>query len=274
MPESCNNWGDWIAPAGDQHLARRERAPRRPVLAVLHTRRARAFGQYTRGERVGRHDEVGSLHRGAQIRDRGAAPQPAPRRALVVAQSLLTRTVEVVVARDAYRLPRREECVPERVPVPDVRYRQRPPRTVPFVLAARLIFRLAKVRQALRVAPPGIAEVAPVVEVLALPADVDQTVDRAGAAEDTPSRNLDVPVVHPRLRLGLEHPVDLAVEHDLAETDRHVDPGIAVAPAGLEEQHAMRAGLGQAVGQHAPGRARADDDVVVGIAHGPSSVPM
>ena len=64
------------------------------------------------------------------------------------------------------------------------------------------------------------------------------------------------------LRLRLVEPVDPAVGEQLAVAERDVDPEMAVVPAGLEQQHAMAARGGQAVGQHAAGGAGADDDVV------------
>ena len=41
-----------------------------------------------------------------------------------------------------------------------------------------------------------------------------------------------------------------------------MNPNVAVASAGFQEQHAMAAGSGETVGQNAAGRAGADDDIV------------
>ena len=65
-----------------------------------------------------------------QVRDRRAAAPAAPRRALVVADPLLPRAVEIVVARDADRLAGGEERVSERMPILDVRYRERAARAL------------------------------------------------------------------------------------------------------------------------------------------------
>ena len=64
---------------------------------------------------------------------------------------------------------------------------------------------------------------------------------------------------------GLEAPVGARVAHQVEVADGDVDPVVVVLAAGLQQQHA-RVGIGrEAVGQQAAGRARADDDVVVGI---------
>src|SRR5688572_27153795 len=129
------------------------------------------------------HLEVGPTHRRTQIGHRGAAAQSLARRALKVADAFLTRPVEIAIAPDAGRLAGFDERVGERMPVLDVRYRQRTADAVPVVRAARLVFRLLEIRQAVRVPPARIAEVPPVVEVFPLAANIKQAVDRARAAE-------------------------------------------------------------------------------------------
>src|SRR5688500_19573935 len=122
------------------------------------------------------HLEVGPTQRRTQIGDRGAAAQSIARRALEIADAFLTLPVEIAIAPDAQRLAGFDERVGERMPVLDVRDRQRTADAVPVVRAARLVFGLLEVRQAVRVAPSGITEIAPVVEVFTLAADIEQTV--------------------------------------------------------------------------------------------------
>ena len=50
--------------------------------------------------------------------------------------------------------------------------------------------------------------------------------------------------------------------HGLEVTDRNMDPRVPVASAGLDKQNAARGVGGEAIGEHATGRARADDYVV------------
>src|SRR5262249_44878402 len=62
-------------------------------------------------------------------------------------------------------------------------------------------------------------------------------------------------------------PVEHVVFVHLAHAERDVDERIEVAPAGFDQQHARGAILAQPVGQHAAGRAGADDHVVVAFLH-------
>ena len=50
--------------------------------------------------------------------------------------------------------------------------------TVEFVGAALLILSLAEIWQHIVIGPPGVAELPPEIEILALAADIDQAVDR------------------------------------------------------------------------------------------------
>ena len=147
----------------------------------------------------------------------------------------------------------------------DIGHRQRPACAVPGIRAAFLVFRLLEVGQDIVIAPAGIAEVFPIVEIFALAANVDQSVNRTRSAEHAPARHLDTPTLHARFGIGLEHPVDVFVEHGFAKAERNMDPRIAIAAAGFQQQHAMPAGFGQAIRQYATGGAGADDDVVVVI---------
>ena len=70
------------------------------------------------------------------------------------------------------------------------------------------------------------------------------------------------------LGLGLVAPVVAGHVHRDREGARHLDEHRAVRAAMLEQEHAVAAVLAQPMGEHATGRAGADDDVVV---HGRTS---
>ena len=110
----------------------------------------------------------------------------------------------------------------------------------------------APARRALRL--PGVV-------VQRAAAHVEHRVHRARAAEALAARDVQRAPVDVRLGLGREVPVELGVEL-VGERGRDLDVGRAVPAAGLEQQHADRRVLGQAVGEHAAGRAGADDHVV------------
>src|SRR5689334_20822937 len=140
--------------------------------------------------------------------------------------------------------------------------RQRATDAVQLVLAPLLILGAAKIRQHVGEAPARIAELAPVIEIFRLPADVQESIDRRRAAQHLAARLDDLTTVKLRLGLGVVEPIVPRVGQQLGEPDRYMDPEIAILAAGFEEQHAMLAARGQAVCQNAPGTARADDDVI------------
>src|SRR5262245_39242521 len=94
-------------------------------------------------------------------------------------------------------------------------------------------------------------------------------VDRGGATEHLSARGFDAAAVEVWLRLGVKAPVEQAPLVQLAHAERHVDERMRVAPTRLEQEHPRCVILAQAIGEHAPGRAGTDDDVVVasGISH-------
>ncbi len=102
----------------------------------------------------------------------------------------------------------------------------------------------------------------PAIVILVLAANVEQAVDRARAAEHLAARLKHLTPVQSRLRFGLVHPVDALVLEQLAIPERHVNPEIGVLRAGFEQQHRILSIGAQAIGEHAPGRPGADDDIV------------
>ncbi len=98
--------------------------------------------------------------------------------------------------------------------------------------------------------------------VARLAAHVDHAVDRRAAAEHAAARVIEGAAIQPGLGLGLEAPIGARIVLRIEIADRHMDPDVIVAAAGLEQQHAD-VGIGrQPVGEHAPGAAGADDDIV------------
>ena len=127
---------------------------------------------------------------------------------------------------------------------------------------------LAEVGQAVAIAPAPGPEAFPLVEVVGVAAHVDEAVDRGGAAEDLAPRAVHAPAVEARLGGGVVAPVVPGAVHRDGERRGHLDEDAAVAAAEFEEQDAGSRILGQARGEDAAGGSGADDDVVVGVAHG------
>ena len=111
---------------------------------------------------------------------------------------------------------------------------------VEFVGAIFLILGLAEIRQHVVIRPAGVAELPPQVEILTLAADVDQPVDRTGAAKSLAARPGDAAVVQFGDRFGFVIPGDLGVVDVAIKAGRNMDPGVAVVAAGFQQQHAVR----------------------------------
>jgi hypothetical protein len=112
---------------------------------------------------------------------------------------------------------------------------------------------------------PAPAGQVPAVEITRHAGEVPGAVDRRRAAQPA-TIGLHF-LAHARLlhrRIGAEIG---RVAHDLHEAAGHLDEGVLVVAAILDQQDAgLRIGA-QAVGQHASGRACANDDVIEKVAH-------
>src|SRR5262249_60651709 len=131
---------------------------------------------------------VGRAARAAEWASARRGPPPGAHRGLVEAGPFLHGAIEIVVARIAALHRRLHIGDGERMAVAQVRDRERPARAVKFIGAALVILRPAEIGQDVAKAPAGVAELAPMVEVFGLPADIDETVDRARPAEDFSAR--------------------------------------------------------------------------------------
>src|SRR5262249_26122660 len=83
------------------------------------------------------------------------------------------------------------------------------------------------------------------------------------AAQHLAAARFDGASVEIGLGLGNKSPVEHVPLVELTHAERDVDVGMPVAPAGFDQQHLGACILAQPVGEHAAGRAGADDDVVV-----------
>jgi hypothetical protein len=140
-----------------------------------------------------------------------------------------------------------------------------------LVFAALLILSLFEIRQHVLIAPADIAELAPLIEILFLAADIDEPVDRARTAQDLAARLDDSAVVELGFGLRLIKPVEFAVAKQLAVSDRDMNPRIAILAARFEQQHAIDARGAQAIGEDTACRAGADNHIIkrAVVAHRP-----
>jgi hypothetical protein len=174
----------------------------------------------------------------------------------------LRRAIKVVIARNTGALRRFNESLAQRMRLADVGDGKRAANAVEVIGAALLILGAPKIGQHIGKAPAGIAELPPMIVVLVLAAHIEQAVDRARSAQHFAARLDDLPVVQLGFRLGLVQPVDFGIVEQLAVAERDVNPDMPVMAAGFEKQYAMAAGFGEPVGEHAAGRAGADDNEI------------
>src|SRR5439155_15360694 len=164
--------------ATQDDLARRPGGVDPALTAEIDADGAAALEQDLLGERLGDDLQVAALHRWAQIADRGRAAPAVARRRLVIADAFLAGAVEIVVARIAHLDRALDEGFADRMVVGHVRHAERATAAVKFVAAARLVLGTPEIGQDVVERPAGVAELAPMIEILGLAADIDHAVDR------------------------------------------------------------------------------------------------
>ncbi len=145
-----------------------------------------------------------------------------------------------------------------------------------LVGAAVIVLVLLEVRQDIVPAPTGEAELAPAVVIGGLAAHIDHAVDRRAAADHPAARIGDGAAVEARLGDGLEHPIGALIADGVEIADGNVEPNPVVTAARFEKQDFGTRIGGKTIGEQAPSRTSADDDVVVGtdVGHGAAPIPF
>ena len=128
---------------------------------------------------------------------------------LQIAEAFLMSTVEVGVARIATSFRRRDEGIGDRIGFLRIGHVEFTIGAMVVVGAALLALALAEIGQDVLVAPADVAELAPVIVILALAADVDETVDRRRAAKDLAAWLFDAAAAGVGVRLRGVEPVHL-----------------------------------------------------------------
>ncbi len=149
-----------------------------PVFPPGHADGALGLQHDALGQRMRDHPQVAPLHRRPQIADRGRATASIARGQMVIPGTLLHPPIEIVVARETKVNRALDERLADRIVFIDLRHRERTAGAMQIVATADLILGAFEVRQHVVERPAGIAELAPVIEILSLAADIDQTVDR------------------------------------------------------------------------------------------------
>ncbi len=133
---------------------------------------------------------------------------------------------------------------------------------VMLVRAAEMAFSALEPRKHVVPRPVAIAERLPQVVVAPLAAHVHHRIDRRAASEHLAARVAEAAAVEARVGLRPEAPVRARIADREEIADGDVDPVPVVLAARFDEQHARLSVPREAIGEHASGAARADDDVV------------
>ena len=186
--------------------------------------------------------------------------------ALGVGDAFLDGAVVVGVARDAELDRALEEGLAQGMAPVEVGDGQAAVATaVGRVAVAEAPLHAPEIGEHVGIAPAAVPHLRPGVVVHALAAVVDVAVDGARPAERLAAGRQDAPSASPLAGLHGVEPVHARAVIGLDEAGGQVDVGVPVAGPGLQHEHGRGAALGEPVCQHAPRRARADDDVIEGV---------
>jgi hypothetical protein len=216
-----------------------------------------------RHQRAGLDAQVLARHRRPQ-KGRGGGGAPAVADGVLAApESLLAGGVVVLRVRNAAGLGGLDPGRVERVCGPGEFRAERTGAAAPGVFAPREGLAPLEIGQHVRIGPAGRTLLRPAIEIGRIAARIGHHIDRGRAAEHLAAAGLDGASVEIGLGLGDKSPVEHSPLVELAHAERNVNVGVPVAPAGFDQQHLGARILAQPVGEHAAGRAGADDDVVV-----------
>src|SRR5262245_6584182 len=176
--------------------------------------------------------------------------------------TLLGRPVEVLIARDACFEARGDESLDELVSERLVANIERPTDPMKLVFSTLLVFRLLEERQDACIVPALAAALAPAIVVCRGATHVNQAVEGAGAAQHLAARLVGNAIVEAGDRFALEFPIVAGMGEELVIAERYMNPGVAIAPPGLEQQHRVTARLGKPCRHRAARRPRARDDII------------
>jgi hypothetical protein len=135
--------------------------------------------------------------------------------------------------------------------------------TMILALAAPITLVAPEIGQHVAIAPAHGAQTLPVVETLILAANEDQAIDRRRAAQHAAARPDDGAAARDLARFGGEQAGEPLVVDGSVIANRKLEPEVAVGSSRLQQQDAAGRIGGQPVRDHATGRTRADDNVII-----------
>ncbi len=213
-------------------------------------------------QRLGDDLQVRALHRRAQIGARGTGAAAAAAGLLAIADAAMRQRIHVLAVVEPDLFAGFDRRAAQRRNVGHARGEERAALAAPFIRLAFPILGLFEIGQHVVPRPAAVAELRPMVEILGLAADINEPVDRAGAAQHPAARIEDRAPGSARIGLGVIAPGQGRVVEQFHKAGRDVDIGAPVAPAGFDHQHPGGGILAQPIGQNAARRSRADDHII------------
>ena len=235
---------------------------RHAVLAVTKAHRPVAVENDAGRLGIRFHAQVLPPARRLEIGHRRTVAPPVAREQLKITDAFLIAAVEVMGAGNAELLGAANDGLHQFASFPRCPSTIADHRRHGFCCATAVVFGPDEIGQHALPVPAGIAELRPVIVILALAANENQPVDRTRSAKSPAARPVDLAIVHVDLGVGVETPIVGLVKHGLAISDRDMDPEVVVPGTGLEQQDLMAAIRAEAIGQDAARRSRAHDDVI------------
>ena len=185
----------------------------------------------------------------------GALIDPDPQQVFAI--------VEVGRMGQAHFLSRLDEDIDQRVGFGKILHIQGAALAMGGIGTALVMFGAHEIGQDLVPRPAPAAALRPGVVIAAVAPDIDHAIDRRRPAQHLAARPEQAAAVHMFLRLGLEIPVHGFPADQHFHARRHMDEGIPVTAAGLEQGDFHR-GIGrQAMGQDAAGRTGPHDHIII-----------
>src|ERR1700737_805311 len=182
IPDNISRCGDWIPPAETNNA---------PPLAhaAFYSSGASPLEQHALGQRVCDDPQVLSSSHGPQIGVGGGDAPAVLHRQLVIACSFLRLAVEIVRARNAVCLRRGDEGLDQLMSSFDAAHRYRSTAAVQLAFGmVGVTFQFDEIRQHVVPGPADVPKPSPMVVIVAVAANSDQTIDRARSAEHASPR--------------------------------------------------------------------------------------
>ncbi len=132
-----------------------------------------------------------------------------------------------------------------------------------------MLFRPFEIGQQFGIAPAAGTRLRPVIVIAGMATDIDHAVDRRGTAQHPATRMSKAAIIEMRFRFRLVGPVEARRGQELPHARGHLNGPVLIHRASFQQQHPAIGVFRQPGRQHAAGRPRADNDVIVlgGLAH-------